>query len=46
MREQIHIDSALEQQKLEDKKALEVAVSTALEHNREQMRLEQEKKVS
>lgn len=46
VREQIHIDSALEQQKLEDKKALEVAVSTALEHNREQMRLEQEKKVS
>ncbi|KAM9412892.1 MICOS complex subunit MIC60 isoform 3-T3 [Salvelinus alpinus] len=45
VREQIHIDSALEQQKLEDKKALEVAVSTALEHNREQMRLEQEKKV-
>ncbi|XP_035599919.1 MICOS complex subunit MIC60 isoform X3 [Oncorhynchus keta] len=45
VREQIHIDSALEQQKLEDKKALEVAISTALEHNREQMRLEQEKKV-
>uniref|UniRef100_A0A4W5KSU2 MICOS complex subunit MIC60 n=1 Tax=Hucho hucho TaxID=62062 RepID=A0A4W5KSU2_9TELE len=45
VREQIHIDSSLEQQKLEDKKALEVAVSTALEHNREQMRLEQEKKV-
>ncbi|CAB1336959.1 unnamed protein product, partial [Coregonus sp. 'balchen'] len=45
VREQIHIKSALEQQKLEDKKALELAVSTALEHNREQMHLEQEKKV-
>uniref|UniRef100_A0A3P8ZZZ7 MICOS complex subunit MIC60 n=1 Tax=Esox lucius TaxID=8010 RepID=A0A3P8ZZZ7_ESOLU len=45
VREQIHIETALEQQRLEDKKALEVALSTALEHNREQMRLEQEKKV-
>ncbi|KAJ8382459.1 hypothetical protein SKAU_G00032370 [Synaphobranchus kaupii] len=45
VREQIHIDAALEQQKLEDKKALEVAVATALEHNREEMRLEQQRKV-
>ncbi|XP_061107078.1 MICOS complex subunit MIC60 isoform X5 [Conger conger] len=45
VREQIHIESALEQQKLENKKALEVAVATALEHNREEMRLEQQRKV-
>ncbi|XP_012686978.2 MICOS complex subunit MIC60 isoform X3 [Clupea harengus] len=45
VREQIHIETALEQQKLEHQKALEQAVVTALEHNREEMRLEQEKKV-
>lgn len=45
VREQIHIESALEQQKLEHQRALEQAVATSLEHNREQMRLEQEKKV-
>ncbi|KAI1883827.1 hypothetical protein AGOR_G00236010 [Albula goreensis] len=45
VREQIHIDNALEQQKMEDKKALEVAVMTALEHSREEMRLEQQRKV-
>ncbi|XP_035282113.1 MICOS complex subunit MIC60 isoform X2 [Anguilla anguilla] len=45
VREQIHIEAALEQQKLEDKKALEVAVATALEHSREEMRLEQQRKV-
>lgn len=46
VREQIHIESALEQQKLEHQKALETAVVTALEHSREEMRLEQEKKVA
>ncbi|TRY91180.1 hypothetical protein DNTS_006107 [Danionella cerebrum] len=45
VREQIHIEVALEQQKLEDQKALERAVISALEHSREEMRLEQEKKV-
>lgn len=45
VREQIHIETALEQQKLEDRKALEKAVVSALEHSREDMRLEQEKKV-
>ncbi|XP_016305219.1 MICOS complex subunit MIC60-like isoform X1 [Sinocyclocheilus anshuiensis] len=45
VREQIHIEVALEQQKLEDQKALERAVASALEHRREDMRLEQEKKV-
>ncbi|KTF78082.1 hypothetical protein cypCar_00036187 [Cyprinus carpio] len=45
LREQIHIEAALEQLKLEDQKALERAVVSALEHRREDMRLEQEKKV-
>ncbi len=45
MREQIHIEAALEQQKLEDQKALERAMASALEHRREDLRLEQEKKV-
>ncbi|KAM6953232.1 MICOS complex subunit MIC60 isoform 2-T2 [Aplochiton taeniatus] len=45
VREQIHIETALNQQKAEDQKALEKAVCTALEHNKEQMRLEQAKKV-
>lgn len=45
VREQIHIDAALEQQKLEDQKALEKAVSTALQHVKEEARLEQERKV-
>lgn len=45
VREQIHIDAALEQQKLEDQKALEKAVNTALQHVRGEARLEQEKKV-
>uniref|UniRef100_A0A8C4DWT8 MICOS complex subunit MIC60 n=1 Tax=Dicentrarchus labrax TaxID=13489 RepID=A0A8C4DWT8_DICLA len=46
VREQIHIDAALEQQKLEDQKALEKAVSTALQHIKEEARLEQERKLS
>lgn len=45
VREQVHLEAALEQLKAEDAKAQEAAVATALEHNKEQMRLEQEKKV-
>ena len=45
VREQIHIDTALEQQKLEDQKALEKAVNTTLQHVKEEARLEQEQKV-
>lgn len=45
VREQIHIDVALEQQKLEDQKMLEKAVNTALQHVKEEARLEQERKV-
>ncbi|MED6280581.1 hypothetical protein CHARACLAT_012198, partial [Characodon lateralis] len=46
VREQIHIDGALEQQKLEDQKALEKAVGTALQHVKEESRLEQERKLA
>lgn len=46
VREQIHIDAALEQQKLEDQRALEKTVSTALQHVKEEARLEQERKLS
>ncbi|XP_074503922.1 MICOS complex subunit MIC60 isoform X1 [Sebastes fasciatus] len=46
VREQIHIDASLEQQKLEDQKALEKAVATALLHVKEEARLEQERKMS
>lgn len=46
VREQIRIETALEQQKHEHQKSLEQAVVTALEHHHEDMRLEQEKKVS
>lgn len=45
VREQVHIEAALEQQKLVDQKALEKAVSTAVEHNLEKARLEQDRKV-
>uniref|UniRef100_A0AAQ6ADL2 MICOS complex subunit MIC60 n=1 Tax=Amphiprion ocellaris TaxID=80972 RepID=A0AAQ6ADL2_AMPOC len=45
VREQIHIDAALEQQKLEDQKALEKAVNTTLQHVKEEARLEQERKL-
>lgn len=45
VREQIHIETALEQQKLENKKAVERAVISALEHSHEDMRLEHKKKV-
>ncbi|XP_053486425.1 MICOS complex subunit MIC60 isoform X2 [Ictalurus furcatus] len=45
VREQLHIESALEQQKHEHQKSVAQAVATALEHHREKIRLEQEKKV-
>lgn len=45
VREQIHIEAALEQQKTEGRRVLDKAVSTALEHNREEARLEQERKL-
>ncbi|KAM4707850.1 MICOS complex subunit MIC60 isoform 2-T2 [Discoglossus pictus] len=44
VREHQHIEMALETQKLEDKKALETAVTKALEHYRSEINLEQEKK--
>ncbi|XP_058506357.1 MICOS complex subunit MIC60 isoform X2 [Solea solea] len=46
VREQIHIDAALEQQKQEDQKALDKAVNTGLQHVKEEARLEQERKLS
>ncbi|KAM9849525.1 MICOS complex subunit MIC60 [Aulostomus maculatus] len=46
VREQIHIDAALEQQKLEHQKALETMVETSLQHVKEEARLEQERKLS
>ncbi|XP_057706801.1 MICOS complex subunit MIC60 isoform X2 [Corythoichthys intestinalis] len=46
VREQIHIDAALEQQKLEHLKAQESAVNTSLQHIKEEARLEQERKLS
>ncbi|NXO91008.1 MIC60 protein, partial [Certhia brachydactyla] len=45
VREQQHIESALEKQKLEDKKAFEAAVAKALERHKNEIELEQEKKV-
>ncbi|NXY16016.1 MIC60 protein, partial [Atrichornis clamosus] len=45
VREQQHIESALEKQKLEDKKAFEAAVAKALERHKSEVELEQEKKV-
>ncbi|KAM5194104.1 MICOS complex subunit MIC60 isoform 2-T2 [Mantella aurantiaca] len=45
VREQQHIEAALEKQKLEDKQALESAVTRALEHYRAEIQLEQDKKV-
>nr|XP_033807816.1 MICOS complex subunit MIC60 isoform X2 [Geotrypetes seraphini] len=44
VREKQHIDIALKNQKLEDKKALETAVAKALEHYRSEIGLEQDKK--
>ncbi|XP_071609319.1 MICOS complex subunit MIC60 isoform X6 [Heliangelus exortis] len=45
VREQQHIETALEKQKLEDKKAFEAAVAKALERHKNEIELEQEKKV-
>ncbi|KAI5624782.1 MICOS complex subunit MIC60 [Silurus asotus] len=45
VREQIRIETALEQQKQEHQKSVSQAVATALEHHNEEIRLEQEKKV-
>ncbi|XP_060783419.1 MICOS complex subunit MIC60 isoform X1 [Neoarius graeffei] len=45
VREQIRIETALDQQKHEHQKSVAQAVTTALEHHYEEMRLEQEKKV-
>ncbi|NXO21375.1 MIC60 protein, partial [Cisticola juncidis] len=45
VREQQHIESALEKQKLEDKRTFEAAVAKALERYKNEIELEQEKKV-
>ncbi|XP_039919528.1 MICOS complex subunit MIC60 isoform X2 [Hirundo rustica] len=45
VREQQHIETALEKQKLEDKKAFEAAVAKALERYKKEIEREQEKKV-
>ncbi|XP_018423947.1 PREDICTED: MICOS complex subunit MIC60 isoform X2 [Nanorana parkeri] len=45
VREKQHIEVAIEKQKLEDKQALESAVTKALEHYRTEIQLEQDKKV-
>ncbi|KFV99391.1 Mitochondrial inner membrane protein, partial [Eurypyga helias] len=45
VREQQHIESALEKQKLEDKKAFEAAVAKALERHKSEIETAQEKKV-
>ncbi|XP_066504789.1 MICOS complex subunit MIC60 isoform X2 [Hoplias malabaricus] len=45
VREQIRIEAALDQQKHEHQRAMEQTMTTAIQHSREDMRLEQEKKV-
>ncbi|KAK2849552.1 hypothetical protein Q5P01_009386 [Channa striata] len=45
VREQIHIDAALEQQKLEDQKNLDKAINSTIQHVKEDARLAQEKKL-
>ncbi|XP_056346182.1 MICOS complex subunit MIC60 isoform X4 [Oenanthe melanoleuca] len=45
VREQQHIESALEKQKLEDSKVFEAAVAKALERHKNEIELDQEKKV-
>uniref|UniRef100_A0A8C4T3P4 MICOS complex subunit MIC60 n=1 Tax=Erpetoichthys calabaricus TaxID=27687 RepID=A0A8C4T3P4_ERPCA len=44
-REQQHVETAVEQQKQENKKMLDMAVSKALDHYHSEINLEQEKKV-
>lgn len=46
VREQQHIKTALEKQKLEEKKAFESAVAKALERHKSEIQTEQEKKVT
>lgn len=46
VREQQHIKTALEKQKLEEKKAFESAVAKALERHKNEIQIEQEKKVT
>uniref|UniRef100_A0A3B3RU16 MICOS complex subunit MIC60 n=1 Tax=Paramormyrops kingsleyae TaxID=1676925 RepID=A0A3B3RU16_9TELE len=45
VREQLHIEAALKQQRQDDKKALDKAVATALERHHEELHLEQNRKV-
>ncbi|XP_077171660.1 MICOS complex subunit MIC60 isoform X2 [Paroedura picta] len=45
VREQQHIEAALERQQLEDKKAFESAVTKALERHKTEIQMEQEKKI-
>ncbi|XP_034627252.1 MICOS complex subunit MIC60 isoform X1 [Trachemys scripta elegans] len=45
VREQQHIEAALEKQKLEDKRALETAVAKALEHHKSEIQIGQDKKI-
>ncbi|XP_032627443.1 MICOS complex subunit MIC60 isoform X1 [Chelonoidis abingdonii] len=44
VREQQHIEAALEKQKLEDKRTLETAVAKALEHYKSEIQIDQDKK--
>ncbi|XP_054594861.2 MICOS complex subunit MIC60 isoform X2 [Nothobranchius furzeri] len=46
VREQIHIEAALEQQKVEDHKVLDAAVTTAMGHVKEEARLNLEQKLA
>uniref|UniRef100_A0A1A8MP48 MICOS complex subunit MIC60 n=1 Tax=Nothobranchius pienaari TaxID=704102 RepID=A0A1A8MP48_9TELE len=46
VREQIHIEAALEQQKVEDHKVLDTAVTTAMGHVKEEARLNLEQKLA
>ncbi|XP_036605263.1 MICOS complex subunit MIC60 isoform X2 [Trichosurus vulpecula] len=45
VREQQHIEAALEKRKLEDDKMFEAAVAKALEHHRSEIQLEQDRRV-
>ncbi|XP_069488277.1 MICOS complex subunit MIC60 [Ambystoma mexicanum] len=45
VREKQHIEAALENQKLEDQRALETSVAKALEHYRSDLKLEQDRKI-
>ncbi|XP_043982781.1 MICOS complex subunit MIC60 isoform X7 [Gambusia affinis] len=46
VREQIHLEAALEQQRAEDQRALDKAIGTATQHVKEEARLEQERKLA